>query len=61
MKAYSVYWKDESMKETVSGNIIVVAESITKAIARFQKTAQPERIIESVYLEGKEVLIDGQD
>jgi hypothetical protein len=63
MKAYNIYWKDKSLKVTDEdnrGGTIVVADSITKAIARFQDTYHPgNRVIDSVYHEGDEVLIDG--
>jgi hypothetical protein len=59
MKAYQVYWKDGSKNSTAHGNTVVIAVSITTAIARFQDIYKPDnRCIESVFQEGDEVLID---
>ena len=60
MKAYNVYWSAGDKGSTATGGTIVVANSITKAIARFQDTYRPsKRVISSIYLECDEVLIDG--
>jgi hypothetical protein len=64
MKAYAVYWRDDSLKKDDDenhGTTMVIADSVTRAISRFQREYDPRRVIESVYQECKEVLIEGAD
>lgn len=57
MKAYHVYWRDGDKNSTATGSTVVVAGSITKAIARFQNVyPSTNRVIESIMLECAEVL-----
>jgi hypothetical protein len=59
MKAYSIYYdQKDGVEDHKWGSIIVVAGSITKAIATFQKEYHPDRIISSVTCESQEVLVD---
>ena len=58
MKAYQIYWVEKSKKRNAkSGSTVVIHETIMKAIARFQGEFHPDRVIESIYNEGDEVLL----
>ena len=64
MKAYQVCWTITTLNkydDSNSGLVIVVAASLTRAISRFEREYDPRRVIESVILESKEVLIEGAD
>ena len=63
MKAYSICWKrtKENNDDFTRGSVIVVADSVTRAISRFEREFDPRRVIESVYQESEEVLIEGAD
>jgi hypothetical protein len=64
MNAYSLYWKRSQEfangDDFNRGTTIVVAESLTKAIACFQTTYHPARVIETVSKETEDVMIDGK-
>lgn len=58
MKAYTIHWSSGVEGVDEGGHVVVCAESITKAIARFQDVYHPKnRTIDSVYQESKEVLL----
>ncbi len=66
MKAYKVEWTNGvSLTDGNDdgalyrwGDVTVVADSLTKAIARFQKEYHPERIIQSVTVNNDDALVD---
>ncbi len=66
MKAYTVEWNngvDTNSDESGRckwGSVTVVADSLTKAIARFQKEYHPDRIIDAVRVGNDTALIDGE-
>jgi hypothetical protein len=70
MKAYSVSWTNgielhgdgpETDELYKWGDVTVVADSLTKAIARFQKEYHPTRVIEAVKVNTDEALVDEYD
>ncbi len=61
MKAYSIDWSDRDKNSTKSGVVLVIADSVVRAISRFEREFDPRRVVESVQLKFKEVLSEGAD
>ncbi len=65
MKAYTVEWnngvdmKDPGVGEEYRwGDVTVVADSLTKAIRRFEKEYRSERIIKEITVNSDDALVD---
>ena len=54
MKVFEIRWEERDERSLKHGSTHVVSETITKAIAEFQKEHHAERVIVSVYGNGRD-------